>query len=111
VAAFYSLPRRLFYTLASLVCRHGFTFLLYCLNIRSQVEAIIHRASEVLLAAQIPLGRLHRRMSQQELNLLQLASAVMAQFRAGSPQIVWRYVLQAGLLAAASDHVPNNVLR
>jgi hypothetical protein len=33
-------------------------------------------------------------VSEQELNLLQLTTAVVAQFRAGSPQIVRRDVLQ-----------------
>jgi len=45
------------------------------------------------------------------LNLLKLTAAIVAQLRAGPPQIVRRNVLQAGSLAAGSDHVPNNVLR
>jgi hypothetical protein len=48
-----------------------------------QLEAIVHRAPEILLAAEIPLGRLHRRMPQQELNLLQFTTTVVTQLRAG----------------------------
>jgi hypothetical protein len=49
--------------------------------------------SEILLAAEIPLGRLYRRVPQQELNLLQLTTTVVAQLRASSSQVVWRNVL------------------
>ena len=49
--------------------------------------------SEILLAAEIALGRLYRRVPQQELNLLQLSSAVMTQLRTGPPQIMRRDVL------------------
>jgi hypothetical protein len=42
------------------------------------------RISEVLLAAEIPLGRLYQCMPQQELNLLQLTTTVMTQLRACS---------------------------
>jgi hypothetical protein len=51
----------------------------------SEVKKIVYRMSEILLAAEIPLGCLHRCMAQQELNLLQLAAARVAQLRTGSP--------------------------
>ena len=38
-------------------------------------------------------------------------TAIVAQLRAGPPQVVRCYVRQAGSLAAGSDHVPDNVLR
>jgi hypothetical protein len=47
------------------------------LHIRSELEKIIYGMPEILLAAEIALGRLYRRVPQQELNLLQLSSAVM----------------------------------
>jgi hypothetical protein len=49
--------------------------------------------SEILLAAEITLGRLYRRVPQQELNLLQLTTTVVAQLRASASQVVWRNVL------------------
>jgi len=81
------------------------------LCVRSKVEKIIHWMSEILFAAEITLCGLHGYMSQQELNLLQFTTAVMAQLRTGSPQIMRGNVLQSGILAAGSDHVPHNVLR
>jgi hypothetical protein len=49
--------------------------------------------SEILLAAEIALRCLHRCMPQQELNLLKLTAAVVAQFRTGSAEVVWCNVL------------------
>jgi hypothetical protein len=50
-------------------------------------------------------------MPEQELNLLQFATAVVAQLRAGSPQVVRGNMLQARSLAAGLDYVPHNILR
>ena len=50
-------------------------------------------------------------MPQQELNLLQLTAATVAQFRAGSPQVMRCNMLQARSLAATLDHVPHDILR
>jgi hypothetical protein len=44
-------------------------------NPYSERKAVVHGASEVLLAAKIALSSLHGRMAQQELNLLKLAAA------------------------------------
>src|SRR5205807_1566438 len=70
-----------------------------------------HRMSKILFAAEIAFCCLHGGMSQQELDLLKFTTAIMAQLRTGSPQIMRSNVLQSGLLAARSDHVPDNVLR
>src|SRR5579864_7288497 len=58
-----------------------------------QPEQIVYRVSEVLLAAEVAFGRLNGSMAEQELNLLDLATAGMAEFRAGPAQIVWSNVL------------------
>src|SRR5580704_7429257 len=50
-------------------------------------------------------------MPEQELNLLLLTAPIVAELRAGPPQVVRCNVLQACSLAAGSDHVPDNVLR
>ncbi len=78
MSAFYSLPEWLCYRLADAVPWDGFTILLPRLHVRAQLEAVVDRASEVLLAAEIPLCRLYRHMPQQELNLLKLATTVVA---------------------------------
>ena len=49
--------------------------------------------SEILFAAQIAFRGLDGGMPQQELNLLQLATARVAQLRAGSPQVMWGNML------------------
>src|SRR5580704_11966864 len=50
-------------------------------------------------------------MPEQELNLLLLTAAIVAQLRAGPPQVVRCNVLQACSLAAGSNHVPHDILR
>jgi hypothetical protein len=50
-----------------------------------EVKKIVDRVSEILFAAEIAFGRLHGCMPQQELNLLQLATARVAQLGTGSP--------------------------
>ena len=67
--------------------------------------------SQILFAAEIAFRRLDGCVSQQELNLLQLATTRVAQFRAGSAQVMRRNMLQARSLAATLDYVPHNILR
>src|SRR5882757_7011878 len=67
--------------------------------------------SEILFAAEIAFRCLDGCMPQQELNLLQLTAATVAQFRAGSPQVMRCNMLQACSLAATLDHVPHDILR
>jgi hypothetical protein len=50
-------------------------------------------------------------MSQQELNLLQLSTARVAQLGTGSPQVMGSDVLQARFFAATLDYVPHDILR
>jgi hypothetical protein len=46
--------------------------------LRSEVKEIVYRVPEVLFATEITFRRLHRRVAQQELNLLKLAPAGVA---------------------------------
>ena len=80
------------------------------LRIRSEVEKIVHRMPEILFAAETAFRGLHRGISQQELDLLQFTTAILAQLRTSSPQIMRGDVLQTGFQAAGSDQVPDNVL-
>ena len=79
--------------------------------VRSEVKKIVYRMSEILFATEIAFRRLDGCMSQQELNLLQLATARVAQLRAGSPQVMRCNMLQARSLAATLDYVPYDILR
>ena len=54
-------------------------------HIRSEVKKIVHWMPEILLAAQVALRGLDRRVTEQELNLLELTAAVVAQLRTGPP--------------------------
>jgi hypothetical protein len=58
------------------------------LRIRSEVEKVVHWMPKILFAAEIAFRGLDRCMSEQELNLLQLTTAVVAQLRTGSSQIM-----------------------
>ena len=81
VAAFYPLPRCLFYGRGGL---HRGTFKILFLR-PPEVKEIVYRMSEILLAAEIAFRCLHRHMPEQELNLLQFATVGVAQLRTGSP--------------------------
>jgi hypothetical protein len=110
VAAFYRLVRRHFY-LRACVHRDRFRLHLLRLHVRSKVKKIVYRMSEILFAAKIAFRRLHGGMPQQELNLLKLATAAVAQLRTGSPQVMRCNMLQARSLAAGLDYVPHDILR
>jgi hypothetical protein len=79
VPAFYSLARGRRYP-----CIRFGTCLL-SRNGRVEKKTIVHWMSQILFATEIAFGGLHRRVPQQELNLFQLATVVVAQLRAGSP--------------------------
>jgi hypothetical protein len=53
---------------------------MFCLllRIRSEVEKVVHRMPQILSAAEIAFRGLHRSMPEQELNLLQLTTTVVA---------------------------------
>src|SRR5450755_5044737 len=110
VAAFYPLPRCLFYRVGRFHCG-GFIIFFLRSPVRSEVKKIVHRMSEILFAAQIAFRRLDGCMPQQELNLLQLSTARVAQLRTGSPQVMRCDMLQARSLAAGLDYVPHTILR
>jgi hypothetical protein len=58
-----------------------------------QMEQIVHGVSEVLFAPEVAFRCLHRRMAQQKLNLLDLATIGVAKLRAGPAQVMRRDVL------------------
>ena len=110
MAAFYPLPRCLFYRVGGFHWGR-FTIVFMRPPVRSEVKKIVHRMPEILFAAEIAFRRLDGCMPQQELNLLQLTAAAVAQLRTGPPQVVRCNVLQARSLAAGLDYVPHDILR
>ena len=109
VAAFYPLPRCFFYRVGGFHWGR-FTIVFVWPPLRSQLKKVVHWMPEILLAAEIPLGRLYRRMPQQELNLLQFTTAVVTHLRACSPQIMRCNMLQTRSLAAGLHDVPHDIL-
>ena len=78
VAAFYAFSECLFHTVAGPRRRHRFILFRLLLRIHSEIEKIVHWMSEILFAAEIAFGCLDGCMPQQELNLLQFATARVA---------------------------------
>jgi hypothetical protein len=93
VTAFYLWLVCLFYSFTGPLRRDRFLMFLLLLGIHSEIEKIIHWMPEILFAAEIAFRGLDRCMPEQELNLLKLTAAVVAQLRTRSPQIMRRDVL------------------
>jgi hypothetical protein len=64
---------------------------------------------KLLLAANVPLCRLHRSVAEQKLNLFQLSSASVAKAGAAAPQIVGCQILYADTLCTALNGIPDNI--
>ena len=80
-------------------------------RVHSEIEKIIHWMAEILLAAEITFRGLDRCVTEQELNLLNLATAVVAQLGTSSTQVVRRNVTQTCFATAIPDHTPHDILR
>lgn len=73
-------------------------------RIRLNPEAIVDGASKLLFAPEVPLRRLNRNVSQQELNLVQFSAGDVAQPRTRTAEIIWRQPLNS----RASRRRPND---
>jgi hypothetical protein len=80
-------------------------------GVGSEVKQIVDRMTQILFAAEIAFRRLDRGVAQQELYLLQLTTAAVAEFRTGAAQVVRGNMLQSRYLTAGLHHVPDHVLR
>ena len=110
MAAFYPLPKCLFYRAGRFHCG-GFIIVFLRPPLRSELKKVVHWMSEILFATEIAFGRLNGRMPQQELNLLKLATAAVAQLGTGSSQVMRCDMFQPRSLTAGLDYVPHNILR
>jgi len=63
-----------------------------------QSQVIVHRDLDILLGAQIPLGRLDRRVPEQEFDLLQIAATLAAELGAGAAEVMGAEVFDPDLL-------------
>src|ERR1700686_1536389 len=103
VSTFYLCARSCFYGGESFP-RFSYVVTFLRVDVASEVKKIVHWMSEILFAAQIAFRCLDGCVPQQELNLLQLATAAVAQLRAGSAQIMRCNGLQPGSLAEGLDY-------
>ena len=60
---------------------------------REDLEPVIHRVTQVLLASQITLRSLDGDMAEQELNLFQFTAIAVAQLGTGPSQVMGGHVL------------------
>jgi hypothetical protein len=72
-----------------------------------QIDSVVHRVSQFLLAAEIALGRLDRNMPEQKLNLLQFSAGEMAQARATPAKIVGSKIRDSSPQCRSLHHMPN----
>src|SRR5215469_16560119 len=55
-----------------------------------KLDTVIWRVHEILFGPEVPLRRLHRRVAQEQLDLLQFPTCRPTQLGAATPQNVWR---------------------
>src|SRR5580700_2281822 len=94
VPAFYPRPGCHFYWIGGF--RPGsFNIVFIRPSVLCEVKKIVDRESEHLFAAEIAFRRLYGCVAEQELNLLYVTAAGVAECRAGPPLIVRGNVLEA----------------
>ncbi len=71
---------------------------------------MVDRDSNLLLGAQVALGRLDRGVPEQKLDLLEIASRIAAQLGTGAAEVVSAEVLEPDLPRAALDHRPDRLV-
>ena len=81
MAAFYPLPRCLFYGVGGFHWGR-FTIVFMRPPVRSEIKKVVYWMSEILFAAEIAFRRLDGCVPQQKLNLLQFTTTVVTQLRA-----------------------------
>jgi hypothetical protein len=73
------------------------------------LKSIVDRVSEVLPTSDVPLGRLHGRVTEEKLNLLKFPSSTMTETGAGATKIVGRETVNADSLSISFHRIPDYV--
>lgn len=73
------------------------------------LKSIVDRISEVLPASDVPLGRLHGRVTKEKLNLLEFPSSTMTETGACATKIVGRETGNADSLGILFHRIPDYV--
>lgn len=74
-------------------------------SLRFDTDAVVHGTADSLFTAQVPLRSLDRNVSKKELDLFQLTSCGMTQFRAGSAEVMRRELRHADFPNVVLHHV------
>ena len=74
-----------------------------------QLDPVIWSVNQILLRAQVPFGRLDRRMAQEQLNLLQLPTGGATQFRRRAATIMRRDARDASSLGVWQEHLSDHL--
>lgn len=90
---------------------HRSSYLPVRLHRRLNPNTVIHGVADSLLAAQVTLGGLYRRVPEEELNLFEFAASNVTEPGACPPQIVGRNLLNADRFREVPNRVPNNLFR
>jgi hypothetical protein len=72
-------------------------------------KSVVYRYSQTLLAANIAFGGLHRDMPEKKLDLLELASRIMAEPRKGPLEIMRRETWNVHARGSLLDNVPDRL--
>jgi len=72
-------------------------------------KSVVNSYSQTLLAANIAFCGLHRYMPEEKLDLLKLASRIMAEPRTGPPEIMRRETWNVHARGSLLDNVPNRL--
>ena len=72
-------------------------------------KSVVYTYFQTLLAAGIAFGGLHRDMPEEELDLLKLASRIMAEPRTGPSEIMWRETWNVHARGSLLDNVPDRL--
>jgi hypothetical protein len=89
----------------------GDTFLSGRWTLWFDTDAIVDGSMNALFAAEVTLGSLHRNVSEQELDLLQLSSRRVAELCARAPQVMRGETSKGGFRGIQLDHMPDHAFR
>src|SRR5271170_7455756 len=73
----------------------------------SEPKIVIHGHDDLLLGAEVALGRLDRRMPQQKFNLFEVAARLPAELGAGAAEVVGPEALDPNLFRRLLDDRPD----
>ena len=78
-------------------------------TLRLDTDSVVDGRPDSLLAAQVSLGGLDRDVTEEKLDLFQLAAGGMTQPGACSSQVMRGQLVDPGFLREFADNVPNNL--